>query len=143
MSKLNLSRFNKGVFLVNLLGIVYDQKNKKILIGRRENDPYLKDLTWSFPGGRPGYQDDLEECLKQQIKLKTGLEVTVEKIIFAKTYPEQRQFFAVYYFCRPLGGAEKSGEKFIEIQWVSPAKVKDYFTTSLHPALEAYLESLA
>jgi 8-oxo-dGTP pyrophosphatase MutT (NUDIX family) len=48
--------FKKGVFLVNLLGIIYDPVAKKVLIGRRENDPHLKDLSWVFPGGRPDYK---------------------------------------------------------------------------------------
>ncbi|MCX6774860.1 MAG: hypothetical protein NTY99_02090 [DPANN group archaeon] len=42
MTKLNWADFKRGAFLVNVLGIVYNPKTKKILIGRRENDPYVK-----------------------------------------------------------------------------------------------------
>ena len=88
-------QFNKGVFLVNVLGIVYNSK-KQILIGRRENDKYIKELTWCFPGGRPGYKEDLENYLKQEIKKKTNLDVNVKKVIFAKTYNEKREFLSIY-----------------------------------------------
>ena len=109
----------KGVFLVNLLAIVYNPKNKMVLIGRREKDPYIKRLTWSFPGGRPGYRKDLEAYLKYEVKKKTNLDVDVEKIIFAKTYPEKRSFLSIYYLTIPKNvGKEKAGEKFKEIRWV-------------------------
>lgn len=142
MNNLNWSQFKKGVFLVNILGIVYDAKTKRILIGKRENDPYIKELSWAFPGGRPEYSNDLEFYLKQEIKIKTGIEIRVEKIIFAKTYPENRQFLSIYYLCTPTGGAEKADEKFIEIKWIKPSEIKNYFTTSLHPALFEYLKNL-
>lgn len=136
------SDFDRGIFLVNVLGIVYDTKSKKILIGRREKDPYLKELSWSFPGGRPAYEEDLEAYLKKETQKKTGLDIEVRDVIFAKTYPEKREFLSIYYYCEPNGGDERSGEKFKEIKWVKPSELKDYFTTSLHPKLKEYLENL-
>jgi len=136
------NKFDRGVFLVNVLGIVYDKKNKKILIGRRENDPYLKELSWGFPGGRPNYKEDLEASLKHEIKIKTGLDVNVKKLIFAKTYPEKKEFLSIYYLCEFSGGKEKAGEKFKEIKWIKPEEVKDYFTTSLHPKLFDFLKNI-
>lgn len=135
-------QFEKGVFLINVLGIVYNPKTKQILIGRRENDPYIKELSWCFPGGRPSYKRDIEEDLKHEIKIKTGLEVDVKKVIFAKTYPEKREFLSIYYYCEVVGGEEKAGEKFVEVKWVKPSDVKRYFTTSLHPNLFNYLKTL-
>lgn len=136
------SQFDKGVFLVNVLGIIYNSKTKKILIGRRENDPYIKELSWCFPGGRPGYKEDLELYLKHEIKIKTGLDVSIKKIVFAKTYPEKREFLSIYYYCEVIGGKEKAGEDFKEIKWIKPTDVKKYFTTSLHPNLLDYLKTL-
>jgi len=76
--------------LVNLLGIVYDPKTRMILIGKRESDTYIRQLSWSFPGGRPAYEKDLEEYLKLEIKKKTNLDAEVKEVIFAKSYPEKR-----------------------------------------------------
>ena len=128
--------------MLNVLGIVYNPKTKQLLIGKRENDPYIKELSWIFPGGRPDYKEDLEFYLKHQIKIKTGLDVNVRKIVFAKTYPEKREFLSIYYLCDVIGGEEKAGEKFVEIKWVKPTDVKKYFTTSLHPKLLEYLKTL-
>jgi len=136
------SQFDKGVFLVNVLGIVFNPKTKKILIGKRENDPHIKELSWTFPGGRPAYKSDLEIYLKKEIKTKTGLDINVKKIVFAKTYPEKREFLSVYYLCEVIGGEERVGESFVEIKWVKSTEVQKYFTTSLHPKLFEYLKSL-
>ncbi|KKR32929.1 MAG: hypothetical protein UT66_C0050G0004 [candidate division CPR2 bacterium GW2011_GWC1_39_9] len=32
----------EGIFLVNVLGIIYDPKTKQILIGKRVNDKYSR-----------------------------------------------------------------------------------------------------
>lgn len=136
------TQFDRGVFLLNVLGVVYKPETREILIGKRENDPYLSELSWAFPGGRPEYQEDLEFYLKHEIKIKTGVEVEIKKIIFAKTYPEKREFLSIYYLCETVGGNEKAGEKFSEIKWVKPTDVQKYFTTSLHPNLLEFLKTL-
>jgi len=132
---------DKGVFLVNVLGIVYNPKTKKILIGMRENDPYIKELTWCFPGGRPGY-GDLELHLKQAIKSKTGLNVKIKKIVFAKTHPEKREFLSIYYYCETSKEHAKAGGQFKELKWIKPTDVKKYFTTSVHPEIMKFLRAL-
>lgn len=139
---MNWAQFDKGTFLVNVLGIVYNPKTRQILIGKREKDPFIKELSWAFPGGRPAYKEDLEFYLKQEVKTKTGLDIDVKKIIFAKTYPEKREFLSIYYFCEIVGGKEKTGEKFVELKWVKPTDIQKYFTTSLHPNLLDFLKTL-
>ncbi|MBU0722141.1 NUDIX domain-containing protein [Patescibacteria group bacterium] len=142
MNNTNWEKLSKGVFLVNVLGVVYNPATKMILLGRRENDPHIKELAWSFPGGCPDYENDLEDNIKAEVKIKTGLDVKVNKIIFAKTYPEKREFLSVYYLCEPTGGVEKAGGRFVEIKWIKPTDVKKYFTTSLHEKLFEFLKTL-
>ena len=139
---MELHKFDKGIFLVNLLAIIYNQRTKKILIGRRENDPHIKELSWCFPGGRPSYKEDLEFYLKQIIKTKTGLEVDVKKVVFVKTYPEKREFLSIYYFTEAIEGKEEPGENIKELKWLKPTEVKNYFTTSLHPQVLEFLKTL-
>ena len=144
MSLMNLdwSSFDRGVFVLNVLGIVRDKKTGKILVGRRQDDPFIKDLKWCFPGGRPAYEKDLEHYLKLEIKKKTNLDVGVKDVLFARTVPEDRRFLNIYYLCEVAGGKEKAGEKFVETKWVNPAELKYLFTTSLDPRLLAIIESL-
>jgi ADP-ribose pyrophosphatase YjhB (NUDIX family) len=138
--KIDWNSFDRGVFLVNVLGIV--SKEGKVLIGRRDEDLYVKDLIWSFPGGRPHYGKTLEDSLKDEIRKKTNLEVEAKKIIFARIPEENREFLLLYYLCKTVGGKEKAGEKFKEIKWIRPEELKKYFTTSLHPELMDFLKQL-
>lgn len=134
--------FDRGVFLVNVLGIVFNPKTRKILIGKREKDPYVPKLGWCFPGGRPEYGKDMENELKREIKKKTGLNVESLGAIFARAVPEKKEFLLIYYLCEVTGGKEKSGEKFKEIKWVKPEELQKYFTTSFHPKLKEYILNL-
>ncbi len=134
--------FNKGVFLVNCLGIVY--KQGKILIGKREKDPYLPKLSWCFPGGRPTYKHSLAACLRMEIKKKTNLDVNVLDVIFARTMPENPELLNIYYFCEVTNEnpKQKVGEKFKELKWVKPTEVEKYFTTSIDPVVMSFLQAL-
>jgi ADP-ribose pyrophosphatase YjhB (NUDIX family) len=139
---MDLGQFDKGTFLVNLLAIIYNPKDRTILIGKRENDPHVPDLSWVFPGGRPDYERDLEENLLELVKTKSGLDIEIEETIFAKTYPEMREFLSIYYLTKVVGGTVKAGEELVELKWVKPTEVESYFTTSFHPTLKKYLKSL-
>lgn len=135
MSEFSWNSFDRGVFLVNVLAIIPNEKGE-IIIGRREDDPYIKKLSWGFPGGRPAYDEDIEEYLKLEVKKKTNLDIEIKKILFSKTYPEDRKFLSIYYLAYPTNlGEEKEGEKFVEIKWVKPSELESLFTTSLHPKL--------
>ncbi|MCX6811779.1 MAG: hypothetical protein NT039_03755, partial [Candidatus Berkelbacteria bacterium] len=103
---------------------------------------YIKKLSWCFPGGRPAYSKDLEFHLISEVKKKTNLKIKVKDGIFAKTYPENRQFLSIYYLAEKISGEEKAGESFVELKWVKPNELKKYFTTSLHPELLRKIQKL-
>ena len=134
--------FDKGIFLVNVLGIVKDPKDGHFLIGRREGDPYIENLTWCFPGGRPLYEGSLEESLRDAIKNKTGLDVEVGDILFARTLPNKKEFLMIYYLCNVVGGEETAGGDFVELKWVKPEEIEEYFTTSLDSRLLTKLKTI-
>ncbi len=125
-NKENLSwdEIDKGVFLVNTSGIIFDTKTRKILIGRRENDEYVPQLTWCFPGGRPECGEDLERALERTIKEKTGVKVKNLGAVFARTPPENERMLLIYYLCEAVGGREKACGNLIDLHWVSPDELE-------------------
>ena len=131
-----------ATFNTILLGVIFDPAKRKILIGRRENDPYIKELTWVFPGGSLNYEEDLDAALKKKIKEKTGLDVKNLGAIFAKTYPEKKEFLSIYFLCEAVGGEEKAADDLVELKWVKPEEVENYFTTSFHPHMKEYILNL-
>jgi ADP-ribose pyrophosphatase YjhB (NUDIX family) len=143
-NKLDWKKIDRGVFMVNVLAIIHNPRNGKILIGRRIGDPFIPKLKWCFPGGRPSYKEDLEHYLKLEVKKKTNLDIEIKKVIFARTHKENRRFLSIFYLTEAKNiGKEKAGDKFAEIKWVNPMEaVKRYFTTSTHQRLVKILEEL-
>jgi len=131
-----------GEFNIVLLGIIYNPENKKILIGRRENDPYLPELSWSFPGGRLRRGEELGGAFKKRVKEKTGLEVANLGSIFSKVYPEKDNLVAIYFLSEIRNGEEKAQQDFVELKWVSPEEIEGYFKTSFHSRLKEYMLNL-
>lgn len=132
----------KETFHVILLGVVFDPGKKKILIGRRENDPNIPELTWCFPGGQLTIGEDVDKVLKVKIKEKTGLNVKNLGAIFSKIYPEKKDLLAIYFLCESIGGEKKVGGDLVELKWVSPEEIEKHFTTSFHPRLKEYIINL-
>ena len=133
---------NKAKYFTILLGVIFDTKTRKILIGKRKKDHYITKLTWAFPGGRLDAKGDLEKTLVKKIKQKTGYNVKSLGSIFAKTYPEKKDFLSIYYLCEATSGKQKVGKDFTELKWVKPQEMQKHFTTSFHPKLKEYIMNL-
>jgi 8-oxo-dGTP diphosphatase len=129
-------------FEVIALGIVFDPIEKKVLIGRRQNDPTIPELTWCFPGGRIEIGEDIDNALKRHVKAKTGYEVKNIGTFFSKTYEEKENLISIFFLTKVYEGKEKAGEKMEELKWVSPTELENYFTTSFHPKLKEFLLEL-
>lgn len=130
-------------FQVILLGIIFDPKERKILIGRREKDKYYPKLSWAFPGGDLTHDGEINKTLKEKIKAQTGLKVKNLGAVFSKTYEEDRSLVAIYFLCEAVKGRPKAGEKLKELKWVKAEQLESLFTTSFHPRLKEYLVHIA
>ena len=139
---LNLGKLKKGVFLAVSVGIVFDTKKRKILLGKRMNDPYIKTLSWSFPGGVPNYGEDLERFVERKIKEKTNLKVKSLGCVFTRQFKENNKILVMYYLCEVVDGKERPRDDIIELKWVSPNDLEKHFTTSLDPRLKEYILNL-
>ncbi|MDP3986702.1 MAG: NUDIX domain-containing protein [Nanoarchaeota archaeon] len=132
----------KEEFQVALLGIIFDPEKKKILIGRREKDPHIPELTWSFPGGRITPGEDVEETLKERIKKKTGLEIENLGSVYSRIPPEKKDLLLIYFLCEVTGGKEEKADDLLELKWVDPEELEEHFTTSFHPHVKEYILNL-
>ncbi len=141
-NKLNLSKLKKGVFLSVIVGIIFDTKKRKILIGRRVNDPYIKELNWTFPGGVPNYGEDLEKFVERKIKEKTDLKVKNLGCVFAREFKENNKILIMYYLCEVVSGKERPRDNLVELKWVKPEELEKHFTTSFDPRLKEYIMNL-
>jgi len=129
-------------FKVILLGVIYDPKTRKILLGRRENDPYIPKLTWCFPGGMLKVGENVDKALKKMIKKETGYDVKNLGAIFSRVPKERKDFVIIYYLCEVFKGKEKKGGDLLELKWVYPEDVEKHFQTSFNPRLKEYILNL-
>jgi len=129
-------------FKVIILGLIFDPKKKKILIGKRERDLFVPELRWTPPGGRVNHGEDLEKALKLKIREQTGLEVENLGHIFSVIPKEKKDFILIIHLCEVIRGKEKVGGNLREIKWVKPEDLDNYFTIAYHPHLREYILNL-
>lgn len=135
---MGMDRFN-----IILLAIIFDPAKRKILIAKRgDEDEDIKNLIWQFPEGRLRYGDDVDEILEGKIKKKTGLNIKNLGAISSKVYPEKKDLLSIYFLCEVIGGELKAADDFVELKWVKPEEVENYFTTSFHPHMKEYILNL-
>ncbi len=130
-------------FKVTVLGVIFDPRTKKILIGKRQEDKSAPDLRWCFVGGQLTSQQELDKVLKSKIKQRTGLNVKNLGAIFADNSSMKENFLLLYFLCEAIEGEEKAGEKFKELKWINPKEISEYFNHPIHSRLKEYLENLA
>lgn len=130
-------------FNVIVLGMIFDPAKRKILLGRRENDKEIPDLEWCFPGGRVEINEDVNHTLKREIQLKTGYDVKNLGCIFSRVHPRNNNFFSVYFLCEIRSGEEKAADDLVELKWVNPDEVEEYFKQPLPKIMKEYLDNLS
>src|SRR3989344_2044838 len=89
-NKMEWKEFDKGIFLVNVLGIIFNPETKKILIGRRENDPYIKELLSIYylcevVGGKEKAGEDF-------VELKWVKPEEIEKYFTTSFHPKLKEY---------------------------------------------------
>ena len=140
--KINWNEFGKGVFLVNTLGVIFDPSKKQFLIGRRDKDKFVENLTWVFPGGRPIYGEDFEASFEKIVQKKTGLKIKSLGPIFARLFKENNKMLLIYYLCEVIGGKEKPSDDIKELKWVKAEDLEKHFTTSFDERLKEFIMNL-
>ena len=129
-------------FEVVALGIILDTKTKKILIAKREHTPQIKNLDWTFPGGRVNNGEDVDQALKRGIKEKTGLKVENLGALFVQAPPEKKDRMLLIFLTEVFGGKEQIGGKITELKWINPKDIEKYIKVFIHPKLKEFILDL-
>lgn len=74
----------------------------KVLIVKRSADEEIGRDSWETVGGKIEFGEDLEASLKREIREETGLNITVEQLLFATTFKTdpKRQVVILSYLCK-------------------------------------------
>ncbi|PJE81643.1 hypothetical protein COU58_01735 [Candidatus Pacearchaeota archaeon CG10_big_fil_rev_8_21_14_0_10_32_42] len=124
-------------FKVKLMGIIFDPKAKKILVGRNKDEK-----KFSFLGGYLSPEEELDKELKRLTKEKTGYIVHNLGSIYAENkldYPEELK---LYFLCEATEGKEKLGKDVEEIIWIVPSETEEKLQVKLPTRLKEFILGL-
>lgn len=113
---------NKMVVAVK--GIIV--KDGRVLIVKRANNDEIGAGTWECVGGKIEFGEELETALIREIKEEVGLNVTVEKLIFATTFKTSptRQVVILTYLCRSEATDVTLSVEHFEYLWATKDQLK-------------------
>lgn len=129
-----------------VIGIAIISKNSQTVIGkRRDRDPLIKDLVWTWPSGK--FESlDFDKQMTVTVKRETGLNIKPMAIIHARLIPDSPakkvRVVALYFHCKLLSGQLRSGGDFSQTKWVPALEINKYFTTSVCDEVMNFLGTL-
>ncbi len=87
--------------IINAMKAVIVYKKKALIVKRTKNNKIGSGI-WEFVGGKLEFGEDLISGLRREIMEETGLEVAVEKLLFASSFKthDYRQVVIINYLCR-------------------------------------------
>src|SRR3989344_7818309 len=121
-----------GKFYVRIVGIIFNPKERKILIGKNNGDK-----NYSFVDGELCYDEELNWGIKRVTKEKTGYEISNLGTIFAGL--KNKEELAIYFLCEIKNGEAKPGKNVKEIKWVKANEIENLINEKLPGKLKEYL----
>jgi ADP-ribose pyrophosphatase YjhB (NUDIX family) len=125
-------------FSVKIIGILFEPKSRKILLGKNHGDKNL-----SFLEGNLKHTEELDVRLKRVAKEKTGYKVHNLGAVYAKNkIKNKKDLLELYFLCEATEGKEKKGKNVEELLWVAPKDVEKKLKQKLPTRLKEYILGL-
>jgi 8-oxo-dGTP diphosphatase len=105
----------------------------KVLIIQRAKDDEIGGGTWELVGGKIEFGEDLETALVREIREEVGLDVTVEKILYATTFKTDptRQVVILTYLCRSNNREVVLSKEHIDYRWSTKEQLRLLLTPEI------------
>ncbi|MCR4327373.1 MAG: NUDIX domain-containing protein [Nanoarchaeota archaeon] len=127
----------KNMFKVKIVGIIFDPKTRKILVGKSKEDK-----VYSFLEGALSQEEELDNELKKITKEKTGYIVHNLGSIYAENYLEDKEKLKLYFLCEATEGEEKRGKEVKELQWIKPSEAEEKLNVKFPTRLREFILGL-
>ena len=101
-------------------------KNDKVLLGHRHYDPRKADSvlqgegTWTMPGGKLDFKEDLKDCAQREVFEETGIKINKEKIKIISVTNDtvtDAHFITIGFLCEDFEGDAKIMEPDEITEW--------------------------
>ena len=130
MKRLLLNFIGK-IFRINLVGVpvIIQNKNEKILLGKRDSKQSFYPNCWGLPGGLLNYKEKIEDCAKREIKEELGVEIKVlkkSKNIYEIIPSENYAFHTIspVVYAKIANGILTPKDETSEIKWFDKNEIK-------------------
>ena len=112
-------------------------KGKALLIKRSDYDPFGAG-EYECPGGRLEFGEELEAALEREIFEETGLQVSVERLLYADSFLKhaKRQVVVVTWLCRAHSDHVTLSGEHTDFLWAN----KEEMRALLAPAVNGNFE---
>ncbi|MCA9487403.1 MAG: NUDIX hydrolase [Nanoarchaeota archaeon] len=125
-------------FSVKIIGIVFAPDKKQILVGKNKGDS-----NYTFVEGLLKKEEELDKCLKNATKEKTGYKIHNLGAIYAKNLiDKEKELLEIYFLCEATEGEEKAGDKVEELKWIDPCKTEEIMEVKFPTRLKEYIFGL-
>ena len=106
-------------FPVSIKAVIID--DNKVLCLRNERN------EWDFPGGKINFNDDIEECLKREVREETNLDIKNLKILksFNLKFNEVPVFIVLYTAIISCDSSISLSYEHNEYRFFSKSEIKD------------------
>ena len=122
--------------VVAVKGIIVN--NGRVLIVKRASNDEIGAGTWECVGGKIEFGEELETALIREIKEEVGLNIIVQKLLYAATFKTDptRQVVILTYLCKSEATDVTLSMEHLEYLWAT----KDQLKQLLHPGILADFE---
>jgi len=124
-------------FHVKIVGIIFDPKKRRILLGKEKGFEKVSFIEESL-----SYDEELDVTLKRVIKEKTGYKVHNLGAVYAENVLKDPDKLKIHFLCEATEGEEKPSEEVEELIWVKPSEVEETLEVKLPTRLREYITNL-
>ncbi len=124
-------------FRVIIVGIIFDPKKRKVLVGKGKHDPGYSFLEIDL---KP--DEDLDKELKRVTKEKTGYIIHNLGAVYAENNLSDKEIMKIYFLCEATEGKENKGPTVEDMIWVKPSEAEKKLKTKFPTRLREYLIGL-
>lgn len=97
--QLFITGFVRPRYRVAVAAIIFDDRGWILLC----EHTYRKFFPWGLPGGGLEHGERPEDGVRREVREETGLEVQVEKLLYAESAPNNHHI-SLIYLCKIVGG---------------------------------------
>uniref|UniRef100_S0DFH4 8-oxo-dGTP diphosphatase n=1 Tax=termite gut metagenome TaxID=433724 RepID=S0DFH4_9ZZZZ len=105
---------------------------KYLIVKRGEQDEHGAGI-WEFPGGKVEFGEGLEDALVREVREETGLEVTVNRLLYAATFLSNpaRQVFILAYQCTAPSNAVALSSEHCDFLWADETQLRENLNSAI------------